>query len=583
MTDPLSEYQAGRGPIPGEMLAWQVFGRGLENVGRDGRPLRIPVPRPQSNELLARVDAAGLCFSDIKILKLGNEHPRLSGRNLADNPIILGHEASVTIVEVGEDLWDKFSVGDRFVIQAEIYYQGKNLAFGYLLAGALEQYVLLGDEILRGDEGLYMIPVRPEAGYAETALAEPWACVVHSYTTDFRRTLLPGGVAWIIAADAGADYTLGELAQASSGPARIVATNVTGDLQGQIEAATDAWGAELKTVDLARPEDAAQVQSQQAAAGFDDIVIIGRPATELVAAAAATLGKYGTLALVLEAALPGPVPLDISRIHYDYVRYVGTSGDDISEAYTSSRDPHLKPEGKALLIGGAGPMGQMHLQLALESKQGPQLVVVTDIDEERLSLTADRFSEVARQHNKQLFYLNPQQLGDEYDKRLSELAPGGFDDIVLLVPSAPLALGATQYLADTGMMNMFAGIPRGTIADVDLNLVARRGVRFTGTSGSRIEDLETTVRMTETGELSPNRSVAAIGGIEAAHNGLRAVRDGLMPGKIVIYPQIEGLPLTALPDLSARLPEVAAHLGPGNTWTHEAEAQLLRQYLAKVE
>ncbi len=173
MTDPLSEYQAGSGPIPGEMLAWQVFGRGLENVGRDGRPVRIPVPRPQFDELLARVDAAGLCFSDIKILKLGNEHHRLSGRNLADDPIILGHEASVTIVEVGEDLRDKFSVGDRFVIQADIYYQGKNLAFGYLLAGALEQYVLLGDEILRGDEGLYMIPVRSETGYAETALAEP--------------------------------------------------------------------------------------------------------------------------------------------------------------------------------------------------------------------------------------------------------------------------------------------------------------------------------------------------------------------------------------------------------------------------
>ncbi len=583
MTDPLSEYQAGSGPIPGEMLAWQVFGRGLENVGRDGRPVRIPVPRPQFDELLARVDAAGLCFSDIKILKLGNEHHRLSGRNLADDPIILGHEASVTIVEVGEDLRDKFSVGDRFVIQADIYYQGKNLAFGYLLAGALEQYVLLGDEILRGDEGLYMIPVRSETGYAETALAEPWACVVHSYTTDFRRTLLPGGVAWIIAADAEADYTLGELAQASSGPAKIVATNVAGDLQGQIETATDAWGAELKTVGLARPEEAAQVQSQQTAAGFDDIVIIGRPSAELVAAAAATLGKYGTLALVLEAALPEPVPLDIGRIHYDYVRYVGTSGADISQAYTSSRDPHLKPEGKALLIGGAGPMGQMHLQLALESKQGPQLVVVTDVDEERLSLTAKQFSEIARQHNRQIVCLNPQQLGEEYDKRLGELAPAGFDDIILLVPSAPLALGAAQYLADGGVMNMFAGIPRGTIADVDLNLVALRGVRFTGTSGSRIGDLETTVRMTEAGELSPNCSIAAIGGIESAHNGLGAVRDGLIPGKIVIYPQIEDLPLTALDKLAQCLPEVAAHLGPGNTWTNEAEAQLLRQCLVKVE
>ena len=580
MSDPLDDYRAGRSPIPAQMPAWQVFGVGLQNVGKQGRPLRIPVPEPDARQVLGRLDAAGLCFSDIKILRLGANHPRLHGRDLAADPIVMGHEASVTIVKVGEDLRDEFAVGDRFVVQAEIYYKGENLAFGYLLPGALQQYVLLGDEILRGDEGLYLVPVDRKAGYAETALAEPWACVVHSYRTDFRRQLHPGGTTWLIAADAEGAYSLGRLAEASEGPSTILVTDLPDKLLSEITAAAAAWGAEVRTVEAEEPADVGEIQSRLSPEGFDDVIIVGHPPAELVGAAAAALSKYGTLALVIDRPLPGPVSFDLGRIHYDYVRYLGSSGGDVSAAYADSRDPALKPGGKALMTGGAGPMGQMHVQLALESQAGPELVVVTDIDQTRLELTAYGFGDVAREHDKRLVCLNPEQLGEAgFDRELRALAPQGFDDIVILVPSAGLVLQAVDYLADGGVMNMFAGIPKGTICELDLSPIALRGLRLTGTSGSRIADLQTTVRMTEDGELSPNRSVAAVGGIEAAHDGLRTVRDGLVPGKIVIYPQIQGLPLTPLSDLDQRLPEVAAHLGPGCVWTNEAEAALLRWYL----
>lgn len=579
MTASLDNYRAGRGLLPTTMWAWQVFGKGLENVGKDGRAVQIPVPQPGPRQLLARVDAAGLCFSDIKILHLGGDHPRLHGRNLATDPIIMGHEASLTIVKVGADIGDEFSVGDRFVVQAEIFYKGENLAFGYLLPGALEQYVLLGDEILRGDDGLYLVSVPRQTGYAEAALSEPWACVVHSYRTDFPRRLSEGGVTWIISTGA-QQHTLGQLAEVSAGPSRILVSNLPPALATEVSAAAERWGAQIHSVDIAHPDDLQQVQKRHAPAGFDDIIILGQPTVNLVAAAAAALGKQGVLTLALEAPLPGAVPLDVGRIHYDYVRYLGTSSRDISAAYTSSREPHLKAGGKTFIVGGAGPMGQMHVQLALESPSGPELVVVSDIDDQRLGLLAAQFADTAQEHNKQLVCLNPQQLGEEsFDNRLHGLAPEGFDDIVVMVPAASLAIDATRYLAAGGVMNMFAGIPKGTIAEVELNRVAFEGVRFTGTSGSRIGDLQTTIGMTGAGELSPNRSVAAIGGMDAAHNGLGAVQDGLVPGKIVIYPQIEHLPLTALSDLSQHLPDVAAHLGPAHTWTNEAEAALLQYYL----
>jgi len=104
-------------------------------------------------------------------------------------------------------------------------------------------------------------------------------------------------------------------------------------------------------------------------------------------------------------------------------------------------------------------------------------------------------------------------------------------------------------------------------------------VRWVGSSGSRIADLEYTLRLTEAGKLSPNSSVAAIGDITAVRDGLDAVKSGAFAGKVVIFPHIEGVPLTSLGELRERLPEVYAKLGPGETWTREAERELLRLQL----
>ncbi len=581
MSDFGASYRSGQGQVPRQMKAWPVFGVGMENLGRDGQPLVIPVPEPGPNELLARVDAAGLCFSDVKILKLGPAHPRLYGRDLANDPIVPGHEAALTIVKVGADLTDEFTSGDRFVVQADVFYQGVNLAFGYMLPGALEQYVLLGDELLRGDEGLYVIPVQSQTGYAETALSEPWACVVHAYRTDFRRQLEPGGVTWIIADNEAGDFALGALTEAERGPAKILVTSGPGPLLEELQAAAEKWGAALEEVSLASGAAVAEIKGKEAVDGFNDIILLGQPQAELIEASAAALGRKGALVLVTEEPLAGPVEIDLGRIHYDYIRYLGCRGPDISEAYTASRNPQLAPAGNALVVGGAGPMGQMHVQLALESTEGPQVVVATDISPERLATLREQLGPVAVDRDKQLVCLNPQELGEvAFDHRLREIAPDGFDDVVVLVPVPALALQAIQYIAPGGVINFFAGMPRGTMVQVDLNPIVLDNVRFTGTSGSRTHDLEATLHMTEAGELSPNRSVGAIGGIEAAHEGMNAVQEGAVPGKIIIYPQIEGLPLTRLDELHEALPQVAAKLGPGSMWTNEAELALLAHFLA---
>ena len=83
----------------------------------------------------------------------------------------------------------------------------------------------------------------------------------------------------------------------------------------------------------------------------------------------------------------------------------------------------------------------------------------------------------------------------------------------------------------------------------------------------------------EAGRLSPNRQVKAVGSLEAAGDGLKAVRDARFPGKVVIFPQIKPFPLVALPDLKHKLPAVYSKLRDGREWTAEAEREFLETML----
>jgi D-arabinose 1-dehydrogenase-like Zn-dependent alcohol dehydrogenase len=155
----------------------------------------------------------------------------------------------------------------------------------------------------------------------------------------------------------------------------------------------------------------------------------------------------------------------------------------------------------------------------------------------------------------------------------------GFDDVVVLAPIPAVIADAAAHLAPRGVMNIFAGVARGTIASLDLSDAYLRDVRVIGHSASTIDDLRLMLFQAETGQLSPNRSVAAVGSLGAARDGLRSVLDTAFPGKVVIYPNIQDMPLTALPDLKDRLPTVYARLRDGREWTVEAEAEFLRLML----
>jgi hypothetical protein len=182
--------------LPTTHLRWNLYGAGLGNLGRDGKPERLPVPQPAPNEILVRINAVGICFSDLKILRLGEAHPKIA-RDLRTHPAVMGHEICCTVVQVGEALRGRFHVGERYIVQADVYVNGRVQAVGYALDGGYTQYTVFGEPVLNGDAGCYLLRCPDHVSDAEAALVEPWACVVASYRIQPRPTPLPNG-RWLV-------------------------------------------------------------------------------------------------------------------------------------------------------------------------------------------------------------------------------------------------------------------------------------------------------------------------------------------------------------------------------------------------
>jgi D-arabinose 1-dehydrogenase-like Zn-dependent alcohol dehydrogenase len=568
MTDKLENYRDGITPLPATYKLWPLYGAGLESLGKDGRPLEVPVPTYGPDELLIRHDACGLCFSDTKVIAQGQNHPRVF-RDMQKEPVVLGHEVSMTIMGVGKNLAGNYQVGERLTLETDIVINGKTLAYGYWYQGGLSQYSVIGPEIYASDLGNNLIKVRTDKSYAEIALTEPWACVVAAYALKYRTGLKNGGITWIIGAGGAGPYTISSGFEAASHPARLLLTDVPAGFAAWLTERAARLGIEVSEVSRI---EATPVEF------VDDIVLLGANA-DLIEQASPHLGQFGVMAILAEKPLERKINVDVGRIHYHRWVYVGTTKSDVAAAYHDQPvRSNLKPGGRAWIVGAGGPMGRMHVQRAIEFNNPPSVIVCTDVSDMRLSELCEAFADQAKAKGIRFICLNPTKAA-EYEAATGALRQSGYDDIIVLAPVPAAIADAGKYLAPGGVMNVFAGVARGTLATLDLSGAYLQGTRIIGHSASLMSDFELVLDKTNSGELSPNRSVAAIGSLSAARDGLKAVKEATLAGKVVIYPNIKELPLTTLGELKEKMPSVYDRLNSRGEWTKEAEEEFLRQML----
>ncbi len=573
--DKLKIYRSAEGKLPESYKLWPLYGAGFENLGKDGEAIEVPLPEPGPDELLVRHDSCSVCFSDIKIIKQGQEHVRIF-KDMKTDPVVMGHEVSLTVVKVGENLTGQYKPGDRFTIQADIYSEGVNYAYGYMIQGGYSQYGIVDQRVLNGDDGNYLLPVEEKTGYSEAALNEPWACVIAAYELGYRTTLKEGGVLWVIGAG---DERLFEVG-AGYKPGKLILTDVPPVVDDWLM--DNAGDAEVIIKNGLKPEEYADAIAEIAPDGVDDVVVLGNN-PEIVEKASATMGMYGVCCIMSDRPMPGDVQVDVGRIHYSRWTFVGDTGTDIAKAYSKRviKGSEIEKGDKALFVGAGGPMGRMHVQRALQIEDGPSVVVASDISNLRLGDLADTFRPDAEAKGIEFIAVNPVEGKDEYNAVMERFTANddGFDYVVILAPIPAVISEASDYLADSGVMNIFAGVQRGRTAAIDLTDVYMGTQRFIGHTASTIDDMNLMIEKTETGQLSPNRAVAAIGSIEATYDGLKAAAEQTYPGKAVIYNHIKPFPLTPLPELKEKLPTVYAKLRNGREWTVEAEEEFLRLML----
>ncbi len=536
-------------------------------VHNRAKAVRMPGP----HQLLLRMEACGICFSDTKLLHAFTGHPRksevrggLEPAELAeipsyvpgDLPTVPGHEAVGRIVAVG-DAVRRHRVGERCLVQTDYRHLptvSANAAFGYNFEGGLQEYVLLDERVIiepaSGER--FLIPVGETLSASAVALVEPWACVEASYVYRERRGVLAGG-RLLVVADAG--RTVEGLSAALEGARPATVTAVL------------AEGAQATTLAAAGlvPEVLAGIDDL-AAEAFDDIVYFGSDPVRIERLQDA-LAARGLINVVAGGQRIGrPVAVDVGRVHYDLTRWTGTTGMSAADGYAGMpADGEPRPGERIAVIGAAGPMGLMHVVRAASSGFDGLSIAAIDIDDDRLAHLERTVRPVATARGVALSVIN---------SRATPVEPG-FDYVALMVPAPPLVGEAVRLAGAGSRINVFAGFPIRTRAEIDLDRYLELHCHLIGTSGSVISDMVAVLGKLERGELDTNISLDAVCGFEGVADALAAVEGRTSTGKIVVYPSLPELALATLGELETAVPEAAAALDHGR-WTRAAEDALLR-------
>ncbi len=129
----------------------------------DIRLEEFELPAIKDDEILAKIVSDSICMSSHKAALQGSDHKRVPD-DIAENPIIIGHEFCGELVEVGAKWQDQFKVGDRFSIQPAINYKGSLAAPGYSypFCGGGATYVIIPHEFM---ECGCLLPYNGEAFY----------------------------------------------------------------------------------------------------------------------------------------------------------------------------------------------------------------------------------------------------------------------------------------------------------------------------------------------------------------------------------------------------------------------------------
>lgn len=237
--------------------------------------------------------------------------------------------------------------------------------------------------------------------------------------------------------------------------------------------------------------------------------------------------------------------------------------------------------GRMAILAGVGPMGLGSIDYALNCERRPKLLVVTDIDEERLARAERIYTpEYAASQGIELHYVNTSSPG-KIDEIMAMTNGEGFNDVLVMAPVKPVIEQGDSLLGKDGCLNFFAG-PSDQSFTASLNFynVHYSFTHIVGTSGGNNADMREALDMMADGIIKPTSMITHIGGLDSAIEATLNLPN-IPGGKKLIYTHIS-MPLVAIDDFEAlgKDDEMYKQLAKitkvaGGFWSAEAEKYLL--------
>lgn len=266
---------------------------------RDVRLEEVPVPRIGPGEVLVRVEASGICGSDL-----------MEWYRLDRAPLVLGHEIGGQIVAVGEGV-KRYKAGDRVTAAHHVpcntcYYclAGHHTACDTLRQtnfdpGGFAEFIRL--PAINVDRGIFLLP--DGVSYEEATLIEPLACVLRGQG---RARMRPGSSVVVIGAGiAGLLHV--QLARAL-GARQVIAIDITAY---RLDAARQV-GAAAISAEEDIPDRIRQVNGGRLA----DLVVVSTGAAPAIVQALRAVERGGTV-LLFAATNPGvTIPISVNDLFY---------------------------------------------------------------------------------------------------------------------------------------------------------------------------------------------------------------------------------------------------------------------------
>lgn len=182
-------------------------------------------------------------------------------------------------------------------------------------------------------------------------------------------------------------------------------------------------------------------------------------------------------------------------------------------------------EGDTVVVMGAGPIGCLHVRLA--RAKGATQVILTDINEDRLALSADRV------HPDAALVLT----GDELVEKIKELTGGrGPSVVITAAPSGKAQEDAIAMAAPQGRVSFFGGLPKDDpYIRCDSNKVHYSELKLVGANGSSPDHNRRALDLIATGEVSVDDLITHRVPLEKVHDAIQAVISGEAI-KVVVEP-----------------------------------------------